>query len=185
MDKEGLLQWIDEILKPYIATVPPGVVPLLFLDSYKCHLMAEVVNKIQDLGVEVDHIPGGCTGLTQPVDIGINKPLKNMVRHKWEEYMLEEGMLHDNKTKPPTRQVLAKWCIEAMSGMDEEIVKNSWLHGEYSFFPADVAARSAAKADAATAFDQMLGDDDDDDDDEEDDDADDDEEEEEEMVAAI
>ena len=31
---------------------------------------------IQELGVEVIHIPGGCTGLLQPLDVGVNKPFK-------------------------------------------------------------------------------------------------------------
>ena len=36
--------------------------------------MASVVNEMQALGVEVEHIPAGSTYLCQPVDIGINKP---------------------------------------------------------------------------------------------------------------
>jgi DDE superfamily endonuclease len=79
MDESVMLQWVDSMLKPYVATAPPDIVPILFLDSYKCHLMSSVVTKIQDLGIEVNHIPGGCTGLTQPVDIGINKPFKNRI----------------------------------------------------------------------------------------------------------
>ena len=39
-------------------------------------IMASVVNEIQALGVEVEHIPGGYTYLCQPVDIDINKPYK-------------------------------------------------------------------------------------------------------------
>jgi DDE superfamily endonuclease len=74
-----MLQWVDDVLKPYVETAPSDIVPLLFLDSYKCHLMSSVISKIQDLGVEFQHIPGGCTGLTQPVDVGINKPLKNRI----------------------------------------------------------------------------------------------------------
>jgi hypothetical protein len=35
-------------------------------------MMAGVVTRIQILGVEVVHIPGGCTSLCQPVDIGVN-----------------------------------------------------------------------------------------------------------------
>jgi DDE superfamily endonuclease len=133
-ERRVMLEWVDDVLKPYhVATAPPDVVPLLFLDSYKCHLMSSVVSKIQDLGIKVQHIPGGCTGLTQPVDMGINKPLKNRIRNKWEDYMLTEGLLH-NRTKPPTCQRLAAWCIDSMHEMDEEIVRNAWLHGEYSFF---------------------------------------------------
>jgi DDE superfamily endonuclease len=156
MDESVMLQWVDDVIKPYVETVPSDIVPLLFLDSYKCNLMSSVVSKIQDLGVEVQHIPGGCTGVTQPVDVGINKPLKNRIRHKWEDYMLTEGLLH-NRTKPPTHQQLATWCIDSMKEMDEQIiVKNAWLHGEYSFFPADVAAHRAPVADLYEAHDEML-----------------------------
>ena len=46
-------------------------VPLLLLDSYRCHMMASVVMRINELGVEVQQIPGGCTDLCQPVDVGL------------------------------------------------------------------------------------------------------------------
>lgn len=101
MDETVMLMWVDKVLKPWVKDCPPGIVPLLLLDHYKCHLMASVVNAIQDLGIEVDHIPGGCTGLVQPVDVGVNKPYKNRIRNKWEKYMLDEGLLQ-TKTKPPT-----------------------------------------------------------------------------------
>jgi hypothetical protein len=32
-------------------------------------MMSSVVGKIHDLGVEVEHIPGRCTSLCQPVDV--------------------------------------------------------------------------------------------------------------------
>jgi hypothetical protein len=34
--------------------------------------------KIQELGVEVERIPGRFTGLCQPVDVGVNKPFKKI-----------------------------------------------------------------------------------------------------------
>jgi hypothetical protein len=93
--------WIDEVLAPYVKNVPKGIVPLLLLDQYKCHLMASIVNRIEALGVQVEHIPSGCTGLVQPVDVGIGKPLKNRMRHQWEEFMIDEGM-KTSFTKPPS-----------------------------------------------------------------------------------
>ena len=63
-------------MAPYIAMALDDVVPLLVLNSYRCHMMAFVVQKIQELGVEVKHIPGGCTSLCQPIDVGINKPFR-------------------------------------------------------------------------------------------------------------
>jgi hypothetical protein len=82
MDEEAMLVWIEQVLCPHIETAPPGILPVLFLDSYRCHMMASVVGKIQDLGVEVDHIPGGCTSICQPVDIGVNKPFKNRLHQQ-------------------------------------------------------------------------------------------------------
>jgi hypothetical protein len=49
MDERVMLEWVDDVLKPYVETVPPDVVPLLFLDLYKCHLMSSVVTKFKIL----------------------------------------------------------------------------------------------------------------------------------------
>mgnify|MGYP006157638139 FL=1 len=35
-------------------------------------MMASVVSRIEAMGVHVIHIAGGCTGMTQPLDLGIN-----------------------------------------------------------------------------------------------------------------
>ena len=61
MGEKVMLQWVEKILKPYVDDALDGVVPLLFLDSYHCHIMGSVVTAIQNLGVEVEHIPGRCT----------------------------------------------------------------------------------------------------------------------------
>ena len=75
MDERMMHLWIEKVLKPFIDHAPPGIVPLLLLDSHRCHdMMKSIVNAIENLGVEVEHIPGGCTSLCQTVDIGVNKP---------------------------------------------------------------------------------------------------------------
>ena len=92
MDEVCMLRWVDEILKPYLKVnpPPPGIVPVILFDAYRCHMMASVTDAIAELGIETIHIPGGCTGLTQPLDVGINKPLKSRVRVLWEEWMINE-----------------------------------------------------------------------------------------------
>ena len=79
MDERVMLFWVEKVLKPYVLTAPDNIVPILFLDSYRCHMMASVVQAIEDLGVEVEHIPSGCTALCQPVDIGFNRPFKSWI----------------------------------------------------------------------------------------------------------
>jgi hypothetical protein len=64
------------MLAPYVATAPPGIIPILLLDQFRVHKMGTIVNAIQALGVQVEFIPAGCTGLVQPVDVGYNKLFK-------------------------------------------------------------------------------------------------------------
>ena len=122
------------MLKPYVSAAPKNIVPLLILDSYKCHMIESIVTKITDLGVEVEHIPGGCTCLCQPVDVGINKPFKCALRSCWQAWMMEEAVM-DGKTTSPSRMKIAQWCVAALPSLTEEKVKNAWRHGDYSWFP--------------------------------------------------
>ena len=97
-------------------------------------MMSSVVTSIQDTGTEVDHITGGCTGLAQPVDVGVGKPLKNRVRGYWEEYMITTG-IKEVLSKPPSRAVLSGWIIDSLKDIPTSIIKNAWQHGQYSYFP--------------------------------------------------
>ena len=126
-------QWVQLVLKPYIEKAPEGVYPLLFLDSYRCHMMASIVNAIADLGVQVEHIPGGCTGLCQPIDVGIGKPIKNRVRNYWEDWMVEQP--RGRPMVPPSRKTVAEWVNQAFRSLPKEMVRKSWRHGNYSYFP--------------------------------------------------
>jgi hypothetical protein len=132
MDKAVMIAWVDEILPPYIETALDNVVPLLILDSYQCHMMGLVVQKIQELRVEVKHIPGGCTPLCQPVNIGFNKPFKDCLRRLWTSWMTAKGIIHGTMSNP-MRLNVATWVDQAMAEMKREhgMVKNTWLKIDY------------------------------------------------------
>ena len=40
MDERVMKHWVDQVLQPYVATAPDDVIPVLLLDSYRCHIMA-------------------------------------------------------------------------------------------------------------------------------------------------
>jgi len=138
MDEEVMVAWVNDVLKPYVANAPDHVIPLLILDSYRCHMMASVVTRIQDLGVEVRHIPGGCTPLCQPVDVGFNKPFKDRVRRQWLSWMIREGVVHGT-TSPPSRRDVAGWIDRAIAEMkgEEQIIKNAWTKTGYQWWDKD------------------------------------------------
>jgi hypothetical protein len=135
MDEEVMIAWVNKVLAPYVATAPDHVFPVLILDMYQCHMMASVVQMTQELGVEVQHIPGGCTSLCQPVDVGFNKPFKSRLQRQWINWMINEGVVHGT-TSPPSRLDMAKWVHAAMLEMKGEggIMQNAWKRHGYEWF---------------------------------------------------
>jgi hypothetical protein len=105
-----VLEWIEVVLKPYVANVPQGIVLILFLDSFTVHKMGSVVNTIQALGIEVDFIPHGCTGLVQPLDVGYNKPFKTKVREQYRNWMFAQDL---NTAMPAAKRIIAEWILMA------------------------------------------------------------------------
>ncbi len=89
--------------------------------------MGSVVNAIRSLEFEVQHIPGGCTGLCQPVDdVGYNKPFKSRLRKEWLRWMISDGILHGT-TSPPSHAEVARWASSAANSLKgTEIIKNAW-----------------------------------------------------------
>jgi hypothetical protein len=149
MDEGVMIAWVDEILKLYVANAPEHIIPLLILSSYRCHMnmMGSVVQRIQELGIEVRHIPGGCTSLCQPVDVGFNKPFKDRMRKQWLSWMIAEGIIHCTTT-PPSRRDVAGWVDRAMEEMEREerIIKNAWRKTGYEWFPKEGSEIAIAAA---------------------------------------
>jgi len=147
MDEEVMIAWVKDVLAQYVTTAPDHVVPILILDMYRCHMMSSVVQMIQELGVEVQHIPGGCTSLCQPVDVGFNKPFKDRMRRQWINWMTNEGIVHGT-TSPPARLDVAKWVQNAMLEMKGrgDIIRNAWKRHDYAWFVDDTSAMATATA---------------------------------------
>jgi hypothetical protein len=126
MDEKMMHKWIDDVLIPWKQTRNPDVVPLLILDAYRVHMMGSIVNRIQSLGIEVQHIPAGCTYLCQPVDIGINRPIKKAMMEQWEDWMYAGGGVVEGVAKTPSRKLVAEWIIGTYKVIMEETARNAW-----------------------------------------------------------
>jgi hypothetical protein len=114
-------------------------------------MMATVVNRIADLvGVEVQHISGSCIGLCQPIDVGIGKPLKSKIRHKWEEWIMLDKVGIDNVVLHlPMHCQLSQWIIDSLQQLSLGTIQNSsWTLGEYSFSHTTAILEEEDKAQA-------------------------------------
>jgi hypothetical protein len=116
--------WVNKVSKSCVMIAPNNIVPLLFLDSHRCYMMASVVGAIQKLGIKDQPIPGGCTSLCYLVNIGVNKPFENWIYEQWESWIVLEGILH-RTTSPPSGADTCKWFVVAFQNLPMQIVKNA------------------------------------------------------------
>ena len=128
-----MLEWVEVVLKPYVALAPPHIVPIVLLDSFKVHMVGSVTSAIQALGCEVMFIPPGCTGLVQPVDIGFNKPFKAKLRAQYSAWMMLQDP--DKPTPSSSRRDVAGWIIEAERAVSNATIRNAWKRTGLSYFP--------------------------------------------------
>ena len=68
--------------------------------------------------------------------------------------MLDDGLIQV-VSKPPTRQMMAGWCVDTLKELEEGIIKNAWHHGEYSYFPEKPTEETPAQ----DAYDDELDED--------------------------
>ena len=101
------------------------MVPTLILDAYRVHMMGNIVNCIQSLGIEVINIPAECTYLCQPVEVGINKSIKTGMREKWEDWMLDGEGIVNGVAKEPSRKMVAEWLLDVYKNIPGKIARNA------------------------------------------------------------
>jgi hypothetical protein len=59
---------------------------LMYLDSFRGHLVDAVKHRFEEKNTNLAIIPGGLTSKLQPLDVCINKPFKSKVRKVSEFY---------------------------------------------------------------------------------------------------
>jgi len=127
-----MLQWVDTVLALYAATAPIGIIPILFLDSFKVHMLGTVADAIHKLGVELQFIPPGCTGLVQPIDVGFDKPYKANYTKLYTKFLMNQDA--KQPLSGAKREDVSKWILDAVGAISEETVKNAWCKKGYSYF---------------------------------------------------
>ena len=92
--------WVDKILAPYFQEMKRklGLQPdhrsLLQWDLWSVHRSDEMRDwmKKNHPTIILDYVPGGCTGLHQPCDVGIQWLFKHSIKRSYHEAVVEEMM---------------------------------------------------------------------------------------------
>ena len=126
IDEEGCLNWIRTNF-PLRSKEEPR--RLLVWDSCATHLTGKVRAELDKRNIDVAVIPGGLTSLVQPLDVAVNKPMKDNMKKLWSTWMESGKGDYNNqgKRKPPTKEQVTTWVGEAWDDIDPEIITNGFL----------------------------------------------------------
>lgn len=95
--EKTMLEFLENIIQPYIKRKReelgrPDVPALLIFDVFRAHSTTSVLAKIKELNCIAETIPPNMTDHLQPLDIAVNKPIKDFLKQKfaiWYAYQVE------------------------------------------------------------------------------------------------
>ena len=92
-------------------------------------------NNSKSWGLESGFFPPRCTGQLQPVYIGVTQPFKAVFCSQWDQW------IHKTKFQDKVKRIdISKWVMFSLSKLTTKIVRNSWRHCEYNWFPDEAKA---------------------------------------------
>lgn len=143
MTEDMVVEWyrLVWLMRPG-ASLRKGIPNLLVLDSFRGHLTEKVKAELRKEETDMLVIPGGLTGQLQPLDVGVNKPFKDLLRREYNEWLSA-----DNRELTPAGRV-KRASLATVCG---------WVLSAWSAIPRDVVMRSFAKC-GLTLDDDVLWD---------------------------
>jgi hypothetical protein len=106
-NQQTMRSFVDNILAPYFdaekvkLNLPPRQKALGQIDVWSVHRSKEFRNWMGEhhLRICLDFVPGGCTGVHQPCDVGIQRPFKLSVKRSYHEDIVKEILAQMDKGK--------------------------------------------------------------------------------------
>ena len=118
-----IIEYIQKILSKHETSGKK----VLVMDTAPSHINYEVKNQLKSSNIEVLYIPGGCTSMLQPLDVVINKPLKDYIRTQYLEWL--DKSVQNNKTSsitPPEPDDVIRWAENAMKSIKKDLIVKSF-----------------------------------------------------------
>ena len=101
---------------------------MLVWDSFRAHLSKPIRCTLRSLNTEPVVIPGGMTSMLQPLDVSINKPFKDRMRKKWQEWMLagEHTFTAGGHIQKVELDEICRWISAAWNDIPTEMIAKSF-----------------------------------------------------------
>jgi len=101
---------------------------MLVLDAFKGHLTDSVKNQLRKMKTELVVIPSGMTSVLQPMDVSINKPLKDRLRQQYLTWIADPALklTETGKIKRAAPSKVARWVSATWKAIPESIIVRSF-----------------------------------------------------------
>jgi len=101
---------------------------MLVLDAFIGHLTDSVKNQLRKMKTELVVIPDRITSVLQPMDVSINKPFKDRLRHHYLTWIADPAhkLKETGKIKCAAPSEVAQWVSVAWKPIPESIIIRSF-----------------------------------------------------------
>ena len=138
-NEETTIQYIHNIILPFIhkqktaKKLLPDQRALCIFDNFKAQLTSDVLQLLKDSFIDTVFVPANCTDQLQPLDLSVNKPAKDFLKRKFEEWYAEQVFI--NSAKAPIKFPLstmkpvgAQWIKELYKYISDhpDIIRNGF-----------------------------------------------------------
>jgi hypothetical protein len=107
-NQQTMRHFVNEILAPYfdaqkaLISRPQSQKSLWIIDVWSVHRSEEFMSWMRDKHptILIDFVPGGCTGMAQPLDVGVNRPFKQSIKVSYHADLVDDflGQMKDNES---------------------------------------------------------------------------------------
>ena len=131
--EETMLQYIDNIIHPYVEGVRGRLncnsAALVIIDNFKGQITPACSSLLESYNIHTCLLPPNTTDRLQPLDVSVNKPFKDFLRRKFDEWYAcqitqqldgrsedeidEYGLEPINLSMARMKEISAKWLVEA------------------------------------------------------------------------
>jgi hypothetical protein len=101
---------------------------LLVMDSFEGHKTELVKESCRKSKCDLAIIPGGLTSVVQPLDVCVNKPFKDKLRNKWNQWMTcgSASLTKNGNLKRPDYGIMCQWIIDCWNEIPQSLVIESF-----------------------------------------------------------
>lgn len=129
MTDDMVVEWyrLVWLLRPG-ASLKKDIPNMLVLDSFRGHLTAKVKAVLQKEHTDMLVIPGGLTGQLQPLDVGVNKPFKDLLRREYNEWISSENreLTPSGRVRRASLATVCGWVLSAWAAVPRDAVVRSF-----------------------------------------------------------